>query len=60
MAQDYDFKVGKDHYRGHGWLGLVALAIVQPSRPTLGGAGMFTVSSTLWWLVQIVRDYFDS
>lgn len=27
MAHDFDFRTGNRHFRGHGWRGLVALAL---------------------------------
>jgi hypothetical protein len=49
MANDYDFQIGKDHLRGGGWRGLVALVITLPFRaPAMVGTLMVSVL----WLVQ--------
>jgi hypothetical protein len=32
VVNDYDFRIGKNHLRGKGWLGLVALAITLTFR----------------------------
>jgi hypothetical protein len=41
--QDFDFKIGRGHYRGRGSRGLIALAIVHLPRAALFGAGAAVV-----------------
>jgi hypothetical protein len=57
MSQDFDFKIGRGHYRGHGICALVALAIDHLPRAALWTTGGITAWSTLPWLLQAVRAY---
>jgi len=54
---DFDFKIGRGHYRGHGVSALVALAIVHLPRVALYTTGGVTAYSFVPWLVQAVRTY---
>jgi hypothetical protein len=38
VVADYDFQLGKDHLRGNGWRGLVALGFVLTRRGTIVAA----------------------
>jgi hypothetical protein len=57
MSQDFDFKIGRGHYRGRGICALVALAIVHLPRAALFGGGAYAATPTMLWLVQAVRPY---
>ena len=39
MATDFDFKIGRGHYRGTGTRGLIALTIICVTRAATVGAG---------------------
>jgi hypothetical protein len=58
MSEDFDFKIGKSHYRGHGILALAALAIVRLPLAVLFSAGGFSLYSVLPLLLQAIRGYF--
>jgi|HubBroStandDraft_1064217.scaffolds.fasta_scaffold224863_1 hypothetical protein len=53
--QDFDFKIGRGHYRGRGSRGLIALAIVHLPRAALFGAGAAVVTPAAIWLVQALH-----
>lgn len=55
--QDFDFKIGRGHYRGRGVPALVALAIVHLPRAALYGTSGMTAYAVLPWLLQAVRAY---
>jgi len=59
MSQDndFDFRIGRGHYRGRGTHALVALAIVRLPRAALYGAGGFTLSSILEWLLRALGGH---
>jgi hypothetical protein len=53
--QDFDFKIGRGHYRGRGSRALIALAIVHLPRAALfGGAAVVATPSGIW-LIQSLR-----
>jgi hypothetical protein len=37
MVTDYDFQFGKNHFRGNGWRGLIALAMTLASFTAMVG-----------------------
>ena len=51
MSGDFDFKIGKGHYRGRGTRALVALAIVRLPIAALFGGGAYALQSVLPWLL---------
>jgi hypothetical protein len=53
--QDFDFRIGRGHYRGRGTRGLVALALVQLPRAAFLGTGIALASPGLTWSVQAFR-----
>lgn len=57
MSEDFDFKIGKGHYRGRGVRALVALAIVRLPLSALFGGGGFALYSVLPWMLQAIRAY---
>jgi hypothetical protein len=57
MSQDFDFKIGKAHYRGRGGRALVALAIVQLPRAALWVTGGIAAGSILPWALHVLRAY---
>jgi hypothetical protein len=52
---DYDFRLGKNHFRGNGWRGLAALVIVLALRATIVGAIAIWAKSGSFWLVQLIQ-----
>jgi hypothetical protein len=54
---DFDFKIGRGHYRGHGIQALVALAIVHLRRVAYVRGGLSALYSILPWLWQIIRAH---
>jgi hypothetical protein len=57
MAADYDFRIGRGHYRGTGTRGLVALTIICATRAGIFGAGGIAIYSGSTWLLQAFRGY---
>ena len=55
--RDFDFKIGRGHYRGHGTRGLIALTIVHVTRIALYGAGGMAASSVGSWLWHAFQTY---
>ena len=55
--QDFDFKVGRGHYRGRGSRGLIALAIVQLPRALLLSGGIAIVPPATAWLVHLLHMF---
>ena len=53
--QDFDFKIGRGHYRGRGSRGLSALAIVHLPRAALVGSGVAVATPGAVWLIQALR-----
>jgi hypothetical protein len=53
--QDFDFKVGRGHYRGRGSRGLIALAIIQLPRAVFFGSGVAVAMPTVVWSIQMLR-----
>jgi hypothetical protein len=53
--QDFDFKIGRGHYRGRGSHGLIALAIVHLPQAALFGSGVAVATPAIAWLVQLLR-----
>ena len=47
MSPDFDFKIGRGHYRGRGMPALVALAIVCLPRAAIYGTGGFIAYSVI-------------
>jgi hypothetical protein len=54
---DFDFKMGRGHFRGRGLRALIALAIVLLPRAMLYGAGGLSASSILPWLLRAARAH---
>jgi hypothetical protein len=54
---DFDFKIGRGHYRGRGPCALIALAIVLLSRAAWAGGGGVAAYAFLPWLLNVVRTY---
>jgi hypothetical protein len=57
MSEDFDFKIGKGHYRGHGMRALVALAIVRLPLAALFSGGGVALYWVLPWLLQAIRAH---
>ena len=55
IGTDFDFKIGRGHYRGRGWRALVALTIVHLPRAALIGGGGFSLYSGLPWLMKALH-----
>lgn len=55
MAADFDFKLAKAHFRGNGWQGLAALAIVLFARAAMFASVAVSASSGGIWLVQLLK-----
>lgn len=55
QEQDFDFRIGRGHYRGRGSRGLIALAIVHLPRAALFGSGVAVATPAVAWLVQLLR-----
>jgi hypothetical protein len=53
--QDFDFKIGRAHYRGRGSRVPVALAIVHLPRAALFGSGVAVVTPAAAWLIQALH-----
>jgi hypothetical protein len=53
--QDFDFKIGRGHYRGRGSRALIALAIVYLPRAVLFGSGVAVTTPAVVWLIQAVH-----
>lgn len=53
--QDFDFKIGRGHYRGRGSRALIALAIVHLPRAALFGTGVVVTPPVVVWLIQTVH-----
>ena len=56
MVVDYDFKLGKSHFRGVGPRGLAALAIVLALRMALVGSIAISARALGLWLVQLAHQ----
>lgn len=56
--QDFDFKIGRGHYRGRGGRALIALAIVHLRPAAYVGGGSLALYSILPRLWQIVHAHF--
>jgi hypothetical protein len=56
MIIDYDFKLGKSHFRGVGPRGLAALAIVLALRVMLVGTIAISTRAEGLWLVQLMHQ----
>jgi hypothetical protein len=52
---DYDFNIAKAHFRGNGWRGLAALAIVLIVRATIVGLIAFSADSGGTWLAHLLE-----
>jgi hypothetical protein len=52
VANDYDFRIGRNHLQGKGWRGLAALAITSSRTPATVG----TLVVSVHWLLQHVND----
>ena len=50
--QDFDFKIGRAHYRGRGSRALIALAIVHLPRAALFGSGVAVTTPAVVWFIQ--------
>jgi len=55
---DFDFKIGRGHYRGTGMRGLVALAIIHVPRATFAGGALLGARYGLPWAWELVRAHF--
>jgi hypothetical protein len=55
VVTDYDFRLAKAHFRGNGWRGLAALAIVLIARAAIVGAIVLSARSGGVWLVQLIE-----
>jgi hypothetical protein len=55
VAIDYDFRLARAHFRGSGWRGLAALALVLIVRATSVAVVAFFASSGGMWLVQLLK-----
>jgi hypothetical protein len=53
--QDFDFKIGRGHYRGRGSRGLIALVIIQLPRAALLGSGIAVATPNIVWSIQVLR-----
>ena len=53
--QDFDFKIGRGHYRGRGSRALIALAIVYLPRAALFGSAAAVATPGGIWLIQVLR-----
>ncbi|MBV8935840.1 MAG: hypothetical protein JO095_08560 [Alphaproteobacteria bacterium] len=56
MVIDYDFKLGKSHFRGVGPRGLAALAMVLVPRVALIGTIALSARSGGFWLLQLAHQ----
>jgi hypothetical protein len=54
VVTDYDFRLAKAHFRGNGWRGLAALAIVLIARAAIVAAIAFSARPGAVWLVQLI------
>jgi hypothetical protein len=52
---DYDFRLGKSHFRGKGWRGLAALAIVLTVRAAIVGTIAFSARPGGFWLLELIE-----
>jgi hypothetical protein len=52
---DYDFRLAKAHFRGRGWRGLAALALVLIVRATIVAVVAISASPGAIWLVQLLK-----
>jgi hypothetical protein len=57
VVTDYDFRLAKTHFRGNGWRGLAALAIVLIARAAIVGSIAFSARSGGVWLVQLIERF---
>ena len=55
MVVDYDFVVGKKRFRGVGWRGLAALAVMFVLRATVFGIILVSAKPSGAWLVQLLQ-----
>ena len=56
MANDFDFRSGNRHFRGHGWRGLVALALWHFCRGAVVVVAILASKPTVTYLLGCCGD----
>jgi hypothetical protein len=55
VVTDYDFQLGKNHLRGKGWRGIIALTILLIFLAMIVATLAISASPTSVWLVQLLK-----
>jgi hypothetical protein len=55
VLTDYDFQLGKNHFRGSGWRGLAALGVILIFRLAILGILVVSARPASAWLINLLR-----